>query len=105
MVAPGVAIKLKKQMIATRKEKSHSFRRIEGFADSKNYIIIDDFVSTGETIETIITELKEFVPRANCVGIFLYRKPWKFSTVYDVVKSSLKKHNLTKEVLWNWQIK
>lgn len=79
MIAPAVAHKLNKQMCLIRKgsEKRHSARLIEGFVGGR-YIIVDDLISTGNTIRQIIKSLnsrsgKEWnCSESTCVGVFLY---------------------------------
>lgn len=39
----------------------------------RSYVIIDDFIDTGETIETIINKMSGLTPEAKCCGIVLYQ--------------------------------
>lgn len=71
LIAPGVAIALDKTMILVRKttEETHSFYRIEGDRGARTYIIVDDFESTGTTAKTIKEKIKDWAPRAVCLGM------------------------------------
>jgi hypothetical protein len=65
LVAPSVALKLGKTLLAVRKEEEcHSSRQVEGDLGADRYIIIDDFVSSGETIneirKAIIQRVKQY---------------------------------------------
>lgn len=106
LVAPSVADKMKKPLVVCRKKDNHhssySVEYIEGWFE--NFIIIDDLISSGETILTILKMiddewderndeakqyLKKEVARPKCVGIFLYhtysrRSEFEFS---EYVKS------------------
>jgi adenine/guanine phosphoribosyltransferase-like PRPP-binding protein len=77
LVAPAVAAKMKKGLILVRKNitSQHSCYLVEGHKlyRSQKYIIIDDFPSTGDTIERIIKQIKEkHNPAAKCVGVYWY---------------------------------
>ncbi len=54
-------------------EPSHMFGFVEGNLDSKRYIIVDDFVSSGDTIARIICAIHSGIPNARCAAIHLYR--------------------------------
>lgn len=72
-VAYPLSFKTGLPLICVRKgEKRHSIHDVEGNLSCKNYIIIDDTVSSGDTIRKIIYNLKKIVPNAKCVGIVLY---------------------------------
>ena len=77
LIAPGVAIALNKPLILVRKnnENSHSSYSVEGYVRPEcSYIIVDDFVSSGATIEAITVDITQEVPDTLCVGVFLYEK-------------------------------
>lgn len=99
-LAYPVAAKLKMPLILVRKntESSHSSYKIEGCTnkDVDNYIIIDDFISSGKTVNTIIREIDKYQSfcdnPAKCVGIVLYasskrNKTHKDYPVYYVSRS------------------
>jgi len=73
IVAPLVAMKLKKNLLMVRKSgiTSHSGNKVEGFSKSKRYIIVDDFIESGETAAHIYYEVKDFAPKAECVGMLV----------------------------------
>lgn len=63
---------LKVPLIHVRKEKSHYGRgTIEGTISSKRFVIVDDFIDMGTTIETIVKEVKKEMS-AKPVAIVLY---------------------------------
>jgi orotate phosphoribosyltransferase-like protein len=71
LIAPVVALKLGKTLLAVRKgEECHSSRQVEGDLGADRYIIIDDFVSSGETVnkirKAIIRRVKDF--KARCTA-------------------------------------
>jgi orotate phosphoribosyltransferase-like protein len=74
LTAPILAYMLRKNLLAVRKEPnedgwSHSTGMVEGDANARRYIIVDDFVSSGKTIRKIFERLREFAPSARCLGI------------------------------------
>jgi len=68
LVAPLVAVKLRKKIAVVRKRsaRSHADRHVEGYLEG-NYIIIDDFVESGNTCKAIMRDMD-----GTCVGIFTY---------------------------------
>jgi hypothetical protein len=76
LIAPIVAFKMKKDLILVRKkESSHSNHAVEGNKATRRYIIIDDFVGGGTTLDTIVSTINNDVNfrEARPVAIFLYR--------------------------------
>ena len=74
-----VAAATGKPLILIRKPEScHTKSSIEGFIAAKTYIIIDDFICTGNTINTIINAVKAFrrpgEAHPKLIGIFLYNE-------------------------------
>ena len=74
---------------------------IEGHTGSKSYIIVDDFIASGKTVNNIASEMKKQCPKAQCVGIYLYKRyavskvPLQFRALnvtseVDKVKSTVK---------------
>lgn len=59
------------------KEKTHG-EKIEATEHVvKRYIVIDDFISSGDTVREIVAKIDRIIPRMDepkpvCVGIFLY---------------------------------
>lgn len=73
LVAPSVAAALGKNLLMIRKEQSHSDMNVEGFYGiTQRYVIVDDFISSGETCRTIIAKVKRFDKSNICIGIVLY---------------------------------
>ena len=55
-------------------DSSHADTQLRGLATSGNYIIIDDFTESGNTISWILETIKEWGDAPmNCVGVLLYR--------------------------------
>ena len=73
LVAPQIAEILNKHLVVVRKEndKCYSDFGIEGVAPYR-YIIIDDLICSGKTVQHIQNTIKEEHPRATCVGIYCY---------------------------------
>jgi len=68
-----IAHKLNVGLICIRKDKSSHYKgKVEGVRNAKKYIIIDDFIDSGNTIGSILDSVKVFSPKAKCSGIFLY---------------------------------
>ena len=89
IMAPAIADSLKKEIILIRKpsdrqnQNSHADQMVEGYMGEFNYIIVDDFVSSGHTVDQIIEGMQRFSPEAKCVGIYLYRRPDEMSDKYE----------------------
>jgi hypothetical protein len=85
LITPIMAVRLKKSLLVVRKpsEDQHSGRIVEGDIAARRYIILDDFICEGETAKAIRKEIKNFAPRAKCLGVLevnrlrhsLYRRP------------------------------
>jgi hypoxanthine phosphoribosyltransferase len=76
-VAPILSWELNIPLIAVRKKMSHDSNMAFGITSAKNYIIIDDFISTGDTIRAIVNNVNalydsQYKARPKLVGIFLY---------------------------------
>jgi len=70
LIAPSVAIAMKKQLIMVRKTMScHSDSLVEGYKEAKRYVILDDFTSSHTTRDTIIKEVSNFAPQAIYLGL------------------------------------
>jgi len=65
-------------LICIRKDEERSHYRkdgygeVEGIKNPANYIIVDDMICSGETIDKITKKIKNMYPKAKCLGIFLY---------------------------------
>jgi len=81
-VAFPLSFLLKVPLILIRKKGySHSSDEIEGTYNSKRYLIVDDFIDSGETINKIIRTYHYYSPAAKPVAMLLYaedepRKRW-----------------------------
>jgi orotate phosphoribosyltransferase-like protein len=75
LVVPQIAELLKKNIIVVRKSKQHCYSEflIEG-PSTKQYIVIDDLICSGNTVRRIINRIKEETPRSKCMGIYSYMK-------------------------------
>ena len=81
VVAPMVALALKKTMIAVRKSHSHGVK-VCGDLGAQSYLIIDDFISSGETVRKIVTSIERAsLDEPTCVGAVLYAAPRSFRKV------------------------
>lgn len=65
---------LKTPLILVRKQSdnNHSGLPFEGNMDVKKYLIVDDIMSSGNTVANIISLLYRKMPHAKCAAIFLY---------------------------------
>jgi len=73
LIGPSIADRLGKNVIAIRKkfDKSHSDYIFEG-VHSDNYVIVDDFSSSGETLYYIDYNVKKQLPKAKLVALYCY---------------------------------
>lgn len=80
-VGAAVALKLKKHLIVVRKEGdgSHSRCNVEGYPENVSfcYIILDDFVCDGITVNRIYYSIREENNQAECCGIYQYYKDYR----------------------------
>lgn len=97
-VASIASYALKKQLIVVRKpdEKSHSAYRLEGMPEEGNvrYVIVDDFICTGETFVNIAQDIRDHKPKAT--------NPIFMGTVLHGAGQFERVHNLkeTKNCMW-----
>jgi orotate phosphoribosyltransferase len=76
LLTPFLAKEFNKRLCVVRKESNcHDFKTVIGHKPLKNYIIVDDFISSGSTIQSILDNMNV---EHKCVCIFLY------SADYDV---------------------
>lgn len=76
VIAGAVALAMDKYLYCVRKngESRHSEYQVEGPSTGLRYAIIDDFISTGATIERIIEMVSAHTNgTAVCVGAYLWR--------------------------------
>lgn len=74
LIAPTVAMLMGKTLLAVRKpeEQRHSYRMVEGDYAARRYVIIDDMVSSGDTLRAIWSEINRVMPHAECIGHLPY---------------------------------
>jgi orotate phosphoribosyltransferase-like protein len=84
LIAPIVADKLKKDLVIVRKprreESRYSHNDVEGVKPGR-YIIVDDLISSGNTITRIIDTIQDnekhlLEGHSTCVGIYVYIPQW-----------------------------
>jgi adenine/guanine phosphoribosyltransferase-like PRPP-binding protein len=72
LCAPIIARELGKELIVVRKESdyknSHSPKRVEGYRGGRSYILVDDFVDHGGTIERVVEAVSEWAPDCKFIG-------------------------------------
>ena len=47
-------------------------RCVEGNLSARRYMIVDDFISSGKTVNYIIDSISEQIPSARCVAMLMY---------------------------------
>lgn len=75
-LAYPLSLKLNKPLINIRKKetKSHYSDVIEGIIDFNNYIIVDDLILDGNTINYIVSNINTLDCKPTCKGIFLFKR-------------------------------
>lgn len=59
--------------VRKRLDNTHYPERVEGEQDVTTYLILDDFIGTGRTVETIMDEIASSCHfGAKCVGVLVY---------------------------------
>ena len=72
MVVPQIAELLDKNILIVRKnEKRYSEFRTEGIAPLR-YVVVDDLICSGTTINHITSIIKDEYNRARCIGVYCY---------------------------------
>lgn len=76
VAAPTIALALHKNLILVRKdeEKTHSTYVVEGCNSTLRYVIIDDFMVTGDTVRAIRKQVFKFAPQAQCIGVLAIQR-------------------------------
>jgi adenine/guanine phosphoribosyltransferase-like PRPP-binding protein len=72
LLAGPLAVRLNKPLIMVRKHsmpKPHSSREVEGLINARSYIIVDDIVSSGDTVRRIRAKIRDWAPEAEFVGV------------------------------------
>lgn len=87
LIAPSVADAFGLPLIVVRKpnDGSHSSSIIEApnMPDSFNYVVIDDLISTGNTIKTIEREISALYWHASLSAVFIYAPQEGASNEYE----------------------
>ena len=74
LIAPSLALSLNKSLLMVRKENDDTHSKnehnglVEGDRAARSYIIVDDMISSGETVRAIRTEIAKFAPHIACLG-------------------------------------
>jgi adenine/guanine phosphoribosyltransferase-like PRPP-binding protein len=73
MLVPQLCEMLDKNIIVVRKIKETRYSPFdyEG-VPPKKYIIVDDLISSGNTVQRILELFKEEIPSAECIGYYSY---------------------------------
>ena len=74
-----LAYQMKLELLAVRKptENSHYLREmggtlLEGNTDTERYLIVDDFMCSGDTINFMLKTIHENRPTSQCVALLMY---------------------------------
>ena len=86
LLAPILAYQTHKTLLMVRKPKrheaekhmDHSHFRCEGDVATKRYLILDDFMCSGNTIWSIVREVRVWAPEARCIGALFYSELLNF---------------------------
>jgi adenine/guanine phosphoribosyltransferase-like PRPP-binding protein len=74
LLGPTLAYLLQKHMIIVRKEPGHSVKDSVQGRRVGTYLIVDDFISSGDTIKSIVENIRKHAGTAMTpVGIYLWR--------------------------------
>lgn len=85
-IAPVVAYLLKKQLIVVRKsgQQSHcGMGAVSTHITSGSYIFLDDFTSSGGTVEEAVTAIKRYYPRLSLAGLYFYKQSGRYTGVQN----------------------
>lgn len=92
MVAPTVAYLMGKHVLVVRKsDGNHSSFRVEGPVNLDRYVIVDDLLCTGNTINVIQMEVLRHNEKAKCVGVCLYNNDVHYGPTTDFFREN---HNM-----------
>ena len=74
-----LAHQLKLPLLCVRKKNESSHYRsqmgstlMEGNLDCQRYLLLDDFISSGDTVNYIIESINKEIPQAKCVAMLMY---------------------------------
>lgn len=77
-----VAYKLNLNLIVSRKSESHAGKNLatgQTPMNGETYAIIDDFISTGETVKLILNDIERAYPYLKCAGFYGYKNNWNWN--------------------------
>lgn len=90
-VAYAVSAKTGIPLAYVRKERNHNGDKVEGTDNNvRNYIILDDFISSGDTVRLIAKAMTSkaedlwYLDQPRCVGIALYNDKSRAGTEWKV---------------------
>ena len=68
--------RLKVPLICIRKRGvgTHYHKALEGHVTTKRYLIVDDFISSGSTVDSIRKFIRAENPQAKCVALLMYTR-------------------------------
>lgn len=91
LIAPIVAMRLNKTLIVVRKgKKTHSYYVVEGDHAAERYLILDDFIESGDTVRVIGEDIHKVNEDAKCVGFIAYKR-LSFKDATDSFESQMKR--------------
>ncbi len=90
IIGTFLASTLNKNIAFIRKEldSDHCLTNLESISDINSYIIIDDLIEDGITINRIISTIEEQNKLAICQGIYIYNQDYK-SAIERIEKCNL----------------
>ena len=73
LLATPVALAMKKTLILVRHldDPSHSEEMVEGDCTARTYVILDDFIASGDTVRAIKEAVADWAPQAKYLGTLL----------------------------------
>lgn len=76
LFGPLLAHMTRKRLSVIRKpnESAHTSRTLEGVVEASRYVIVDDFVSTGQTVSKIVAGMAESPFKPALAGLFTWNR-------------------------------
>ena len=74
LIGPSLAMEMNKSLLIIRKpaERNHSYNKVEGWGHNQRILILDDFIASGKTIESMIKSINDYCATPTIVAITLY---------------------------------
>ncbi len=85
VVGVPLSVKVKKPFGVVFKEGGHTRKGFKGPIEPGKFIIVDDFIETGKTIQTILDDEYLTERDASCVGILLYRPRYSQKPTFNEI--------------------